>query len=266
MCFLLQEPARAGKSFTWTGEGKDECQQNYPDKSAPDDSAQLAPTGSIPAHVILGENLTLASLNVEAGSWLTDGKVTVTRSLGWTGGSLGARLEMAAWSVGNIDGPDTKQLNGLLNNRGSVSLAPDARLGLVGGANVNNFGTFTAQHGARISGLPGCVDSAVINNSGTFMVTSGLIPLPGTDTVTVSGTSFNAGGMIVNVSSGVLELHSPPGKIAASTRFTGDGTVKIIDNADTTMLGSFSVAPRPTSSSARARASAAAARCSGPAA
>jgi hypothetical protein len=58
----------------------------------------------------------------------------------------------------------------------------------------------------------------------------------------VSGASFNAGGK-VNVSKGVLELRGAPGKIAAATRFTGDGTVRITDNAETTMLGSFSVSP-----------------------
>ena len=58
----------------------------------------------------------------------------------------------------------------------------------------------------------------------------------------MSNASLKTDGR-VDVSEGVLELHSPPGKIATSTRVTGDGTVKIIDNADTTMLGSFSVAP-----------------------
>lgn len=251
---LTQKPAHAGESFTWTGEGrdgawtnacnwypKDECQQKYPGKDAPDDTAVLSPA-SAPAHVTLGEGITLDSLNLEAGSSLTGGSVTLNRSLGWTGGSLHTKVNMSAGSVGNIDGPATKQLNGVLDNRGTLNLGPDAALLMASGTKVNNFGTFNARHGARIQGLTCCVRPSSINNTGTFNAVPPLIPLPGADTVTVSTASFNAGGT-VNVSKGLLDLRSAPGKISTATRFTGDGTVRITDNAEMTMLGAFNVSP-----------------------
>ena len=253
VALLLQEPAHAGETFNWTGEGKDggnwnnpcnwypedECQQKYPGKEDPDDTAVLAPASG-PAHVILGENITLDSLIVEPGSSLTGGSVTLNRSLGWTGGSLGTRVNMSAGSVGNIDGPAPKHFDGIFNNRGNLSLGPDATLTIAGGAEVNNFATFSAQHGARIQGATCCVRPPTINNTGTFRVIPTLIPLPGADTVTVSTTAFNAGGT-VNVSKGLLDLRGAPGKIAAGTRFTGEGTVRITNNAEMTMLGSFNV-------------------------
>src|SRR3712207_5860967 len=79
VALLLQNPAHAGESFTWTGEGKDggmwnnacnwypkdECQENYPGKQNPDDHALIKATPSGPSHVKLGENVTLASLSLD---------------------------------------------------------------------------------------------------------------------------------------------------------------------------------------------------------
>jgi hypothetical protein len=126
---------------------------------------------SDPAHVKLRGKITLTLLNVEAGASLTGGKATLSRSLGWTGGTLATKLIMSAGSVGNIDGPETKQLGGVFNSRGSVSLRPDAALLLPSKTKVNNFGTFTAQHGARIQGKVCSDKPATINNTGTFSVT-----------------------------------------------------------------------------------------------
>lgn len=250
---LLQEPAHAGESFTWTGKGNDggnwnnpcnwypegECQEKYPGKENPDDTAVLPSAGG-PAHAILGENIILDSLTMEAGSSLTGGSVKLNRSLGWTGGSLATVVNLSAGSTGTIDGRDSKHFNGVFNNRGNVLLGPDAALDIAGGAEINNYGTFTAQHGARIRGMTCCVRPPEINNTGTFRVIPTLIPLPGADTVTVSTTAFNAGGT-VDVSKGLLDLRGAPGKIATGTRFTGDGTFRITNNAEMTMLGAFNV-------------------------
>jgi hypothetical protein len=142
---------------------KDECQQNYPGKSAPEHSAQLSPTGSGPAHVVLGENVTLASLNVEAGGSLSGGSVTATRSLGWTGGSIASKINMSARSVGHIDGSDTKQFNGLFNNCGYGELVGDATL--TGGGRFDWTGG-TVGDGAVFKGTICCVNPALFVNEG----------------------------------------------------------------------------------------------------
>jgi hypothetical protein len=100
---LLQEPAHAGDSYTWTGEGngtswtdscnwwpKDSCQQKYPGKEATDDTATIEGLDSGPSAVSLGENITLASLNLgkgPTGASVTGGGLTLDRGLGWTGGT-----------------------------------------------------------------------------------------------------------------------------------------------------------------------------------
>jgi len=79
--FLLQQPAHAGDSYTWTGEGgnsswtnscnwwpKDACQEKYPGKDgSTDDTATIEGLGSGPSPVTLGEPITLASLNLGRG-------------------------------------------------------------------------------------------------------------------------------------------------------------------------------------------------------
>jgi hypothetical protein len=93
IALLLQQPAHAGESFEWTGEGHDgnwvnscnwhpegDCKQTYPGKSASDDQAIIKRTASAPAHVALGEDITVASLSLEGdGVSLTGGHVDTSR-------------------------------------------------------------------------------------------------------------------------------------------------------------------------------------------
>src|SRR5215210_956795 len=117
---LLQEPAHAGDSYTWTGEDngtswtdscnwwpKDSCQQKYPGKEATDDTATIEGLDSGPSAVSLGENMTLASLNLgkgPTGSSVTGGGLTLNRGLGWTGGTLKTNVTLTANSVGTVGG------------------------------------------------------------------------------------------------------------------------------------------------------------------
>jgi hypothetical protein len=166
---------------------EDECQQNYLGKSAPEHSAQLSPTGSGPAHVVLGENVTLASLNVEAGGSLSGGSVTATRSLGWTGGSIASKINMSAGSVGHIDGPDTKQFNGLFNNCGYGELVGDATLAGGGrfdwtGGTVGENASLTIAEGSsmRLTGPAAKELQGDVIKRGKAFYLSMAVPVPAT--------------------------------------------------------------------------------------
>lgn len=166
---------------------EDECQQNYPGKSAPEHSAQLSPTGSGPAHVVLGENVTLASLNVEAGGSLSGGSVTATRSLGWTGGSIASKINMSARSVGHIDGSDTKQFNGLFNNCGYGELVGDATLAGGGrfdwtGGTVGENASLTIAEGSsmRLTGPAAKELQGDVIKRGKAFYLSMAVPVPAT--------------------------------------------------------------------------------------
>jgi fibronectin-binding autotransporter adhesin len=259
MCFaalVLQEPAHAGESFTWTGEGngtswtdscnwyeKDACQQKYPGKEATDDSATIEGLEGGPSAVTLGEDLTLASLNLSdgpTGASVTGGGLTLNQGLNWTGGDLITEVILTANNIGTISGPDFKKLDGAIHNHGNLSL-DSGILHLANAAKLNNAGTFSAQKGTRIQGMVCCQTPPEVNNFGTFHVSS-LFPLPGADTVTIDNASFNAAGDVA-VSGGVLELRWAPGTIAAGTSFVGDGKVRVTNKAAIEMAGSFNVGP-----------------------
>lgn len=78
---LLQGPAHAGESFTWTGEGGNKswtnpcnwyeegaCQEKYPGSDGrTDDTATIDEVPGGPSEVTLGENITPASLTLDEG-------------------------------------------------------------------------------------------------------------------------------------------------------------------------------------------------------
>lgn len=253
---LLQEPAHAGESFTWTGEGQDgvwtnscnwhpknHCQPTYPGKEAADDQAVVARTPSAPAHVTLGEDIDLKSLTLGEGASLTGGSVAVSGSFGWSGGDLDTELILPPGSSGAIDGAHSKTLEGVIFNQGDLSLG-SVLLNMQQGAEINNAGTFTVAPGGRIQGLNCCLNPPEINNQdGRFSVGS-LLPVPGVDTVTVQDVAFNvSAGGIVDVTKGVLELRKGLGEIDDGTSFTGEGKVRITDRARLNMAGTFDVSP-----------------------
>lgn len=253
VALLLQRPAHAGESFTWTGEGKDgiwtnpcnwypkdQCQENYPGKQAPDDSAAIAATPSGPSHVGLGEDISLASLSLNGpGVSLTGGNVTVTRSFTWTGGRLESNITTAMFSFSSIDGNDTKLLSGNITNNGILSLG-SVPLNISAGSAITNNGRFSATEGALISGMTCCVNPPRVDNNGSFVVSNPVLPLPVGDQVTVDNVAFDAGGT-VDTGDGVLEVRSAPSQINAGTRFVGDGRVRVTDLAEMKMLGLFNV-------------------------
>lgn len=260
VAILLQEPAHAGESFTWTGEGhdgawtnscnwhpKNHCQPTYPGKEATDDQANVTRTPSAPAHVTLGEDITLGSLTLGEGASIRGGSISVLNNFSWTGGTLYTEVALGAGSSGAITGPDLKTLDvwddnsiGQIHNRGHLSLG-SVPLKMQEATKINNLGKFTVAHGAQIEGLNCCLDAPEINNSGELVVSS-LLPSPGASTATVKDVTFNAGGT-VNVTTGVLELRKAPGEIGPGTNFTGEGKVRITDNAKLKMLGGFTVTP-----------------------
>lgn len=254
LALLYQTPAWAGESFTWTGEGKDggdwtnacnwypkdECQENYPGKENPDDHALIKATGSGPAHVILGKDVSLASLVLEGeGVSLTGGSVRVKSSFSWTGGSLDTNITTNALTLSSIDGRATKVLNSNITNNGLLLMGP-VPVGIGSGSKIINNGRLSASEGALISGVSCCVNAPRIENNGKFTVSDPIVPLPGSDHVTVDNVFFDAGGT-VDTGDGVLELRAAPGQIRTGARFVGDGKISITDNADVKMLGPFSV-------------------------
>jgi fibronectin-binding autotransporter adhesin len=253
MALLLQQPAHAGESFEWTGEGHDgnwvnscnwhpegDCKQTYPGKSASDDQAIIKRTASAPAHVALGEDITVASLSLEGeGVSLTGGHITVTNNLNWTGGGLSIDVTTGLLSFNNVDGPATKVLSGDLVNNGILSQG-NVPVVIGAGSKIVNNGRYSASEGALISGMTCCVDAPRVVNKGRFVVSSPILPLPGSDQVTVDNVAFTAGGTI-DTGDGVLELRSAPGQINVGTKFVGDGRFRITDLAEITTLGLFNV-------------------------
>jgi len=255
---LLQEPAHAGQSYTWTGEGngtswtdpcnwyeKDACQQKYPGSEATDDTATIEGLEGGPSAVTLGEDLTVASLNLgrgPTGASVTGGGLTLSQGLNWSGGNLTTEVTMSAGSGGAIGGSDYKKLDGAIHNHGNLSL-DSGILHLANAAQINNSGTFSVAKGSQVQGLVCCLTPAEINNSATGRVEVGsFLPLPGADTATIDAVSFNAAGTI-DVGGGVLELRWAPGEIAAGTRFVGDGKFRVTNKAEMFMSGTFEVLP-----------------------
>ncbi|MGH3147747.1 MAG: hypothetical protein ACRDTR_18285, partial [Rubrobacter sp.] len=164
---LIQEPAHAGDGYTWTGEGngtswtdacnwwpKDSCQEKYPGKEAPDDTATIEGLDSGPSAVTLGENITLASLNLgrgPTGAAVTGGSLTLNRGLGWTGGTLNTKVNLTANSVGTVGGFDYKELKGEINNSGRLNL-DSGTLSLASAAKIDNTGTFSIAKGSKVYG------------------------------------------------------------------------------------------------------------------
>ncbi|MDQ4128176.1 MAG: hypothetical protein M3151_09565, partial [Actinomycetota bacterium] len=118
---LLQEPAHAGDSYTWTGGGDGESWtdvnnwggQKYPGQENSDDSATISrlPDGN-PSPVKLGESITLGSLDLSEGASVTGGSLTLNEGLNWTGGNLTTNVTMESGSSGTIVGADPETLNG----------------------------------------------------------------------------------------------------------------------------------------------------------
>jgi hypothetical protein len=255
MALLIQKPAHAGDSYTWTGEGngtswtdacnwwpKDSCQEKYPGKEAADDTATIQGLNSGSAGVTLGENITLASLNLgkgPTGASITGGGLTLNRGLGWTGGNLRTNVTLTSASVGTISGYDYKALDGKIQNGGRL-VVDSGTLSLSNAATINNTGTLGLGKGSKVFGLVCCVTPPTINSTGTIEVVAPLLPLPGNDTATVDSVSLNADG-VVNVGGGTLEVRGAPGRIGAGTAFTGDGTFRVTDLAKMQMNGAVSL-------------------------
>lgn len=254
---LLQEPAHAGQGFTWTGEGngtswtdpcnwyeKGSCQQKYPGSDATDDSATIEGLPSGPSAVTLGENITLASLNLgrgPTGAAVTGGGLTLAQGLNWSGGNLTTDVTMSPGSSGTIGGSDSKKLDGAIHNRGRLSL-DSGILSLANLAQINNSGTLNLAKGSQVQGLVCCLTPPEINNTGTVEVGS-FLPIPGADTATIDAVSFNTSGGTIDVGGGVLELRWAPGEISAGTRFVGDGKFRVTNKAEIFMSGAFDVLP-----------------------
>jgi hypothetical protein len=111
------------------------------------------------------------------------------------------------------------------------------------GSKITNNGRFSAMEGALINGLACCVNPPQINNNGRFVVSDPILPVPGSNQVTVDNVAFNAAGT-VDTGDGVLELRSAPGQINTGARFIGDGKVRITDLAEMKMLGLFNVSQK----------------------
>jgi fibronectin-binding autotransporter adhesin len=249
---LVQKPAHAGESYTWTGEGngtswtdscnwwpKDSCQQKYPAKEAADDTATIEGLDSGPSAVTLGENITLASLNLgkgPTGASVTGGGLTLDRGLNWTGGTLETKVNLTGSSVGVVSGFDYKELDGEIQNGGRLFI-DSGTLNLANASKIDNTGTFSIAKGSRVYGLVCCLTPPTINSTGTLAVGSSL--LPGTDTATIDSVSLNVDGT-VNVDGGVLEVRWAPGRIDDGTAFTGAGTFRVTNKADMRMNGIFS--------------------------
>jgi hypothetical protein len=240
--------AHAGETFEWTGEGhdgswvnscnwhsEDDCKETYPGKSASDDEAIIKRTASAPAHVALGEDITVASLGLQGeGVSLTGGHITVTNNLNWTGGGLDIDVTAGLLSFNNIDGSATKVLSGDLLDNGILSQG-NVPVIIGAGSRIVNNGRYSSAEGALISVMTCCVDAPRVVNKGRFVVSSPLLPLPESDQVTVDDVAWTAGGTI-DTSDGVLELRSAPGQINAGTRFVGDGRFRVTDLAEVTTL------------------------------
>jgi hypothetical protein len=188
MALLIQKPAHAGDSYTWTGEGngtswtdacnwwpKDSCQEKYPGKEAADDTATIQGLNSGSAGVTLGENITLASLNLgkgPTGASITGGGLTLNRGLGWTGGNLRTNVTLTSASVGTISGYDYKALDGKIQNGGRL-VVDSGTLSLSNAATINNTGTLGLGKGSKVFGLVCCVTPPSINSTGTIEVVAG---------------------------------------------------------------------------------------------
>jgi hypothetical protein len=250
VALLLQEPAHAGDSYTWTGDGNGGIWtdpnnwggQKYPGQEASDDTATIDLGGS-PAPVTLNENIELASLNLGLGAHLEGGSLTLNQGLNWTGGTLKTDVTLSPGSSGTIQGSRDTKLDGVIRNGGTLTLASDT-LNLANAAQIENSGTFRIAKGSEVAGLVCCLTPPEIKNTGaSAKIEVASAPLGSTaTTAAIDNVALNAAGTI-DVGGGVLEVRWAPGEIAAGTRFVGDGKFRVTNKAEMFMLGAFEVLP-----------------------
>ena len=189
-----------------------------------------------------GSTIELATGGVINGS----GKMMGGGRLLWTGGRMDAALTTDGIEA-VLDGPDSKQLGGVIVNESSFNvLFPSSKKEKTGPlqfgsrAKFVNNGSFVAREGFRIEGMICCATPARFENNGVF--TAALNPNGSRGAVEVANIRYVAGGE-THLEKAKLEF--PVGQVAmAGGKVTGSGTFRIDEATDATINNRFEVEPK----------------------
>jgi hypothetical protein len=186
-------------------------------------------------------DITLPTLTITGGTLTGFGNVTVTGLLTWTAGSITGPGQTTAAGGMAISGNNDKALDGrTLNNAGAATMTGNGNIVLVNNGVFNNLatGTFNLQSDAAVRTYsifttPGMFNNAglfqksggtgysymsqdAFNNSGTVVVSSGILDL--------AGGGLSSGAFVTNAG-GTLEFGAGYHILTADSSISGDGNV-----------------------------------------
>jgi len=242
-------PASASAStIVWTGDGDGFTWGDAANWGGavpgPSDTAVVRGLQSGPSSIDVPAGVVLDGLQLEDGGRLNGGSVRVDGSFTMTGGDVATALELAATATGRVSTTDTKPSPsvtapaGSLLNRGSLTMAPSAKLQLRFDASIDNRGTLRLENGSLIESSRCCIlPTSTLRNSGTLVTGAG--------TATLEGTALVSSGPL-RQETGTLALTVAPSSLVAVTLLRGTGRVVVRDRAVLELPSSLLVEPGVT--------------------
>ena len=176
--------------FTWdAGAGGDQSWFNPLNWS--DDTVPTGGDGAViaqPVTVTLGADTAVGSLAFSSGTLTGGGRLSVTDSFAWTGGTIATPLTTGGLSVNTITNAAAKTLSGATMTLAGFTTM-DATVSLANSAVLENSGAFEIANGADVLG------------SGTFhhlIGAAGQLTKSGADATDIAVSFLNGSGLIVS--------------------------------------------------------------------
>ena len=185
------------------------------------------------AALITAGNATLSSGVVAGRVELSSG------TLNWSGGTMNGTMNVAPGSSLNIGHSpyNAKNLNGTINNSGTITWTASSSLTMGDGSQINNQGVFDAQNSLSIWSGGWSVTKPVFNNGGTLLISrdSGSVAIDGVTLANTGTIDIRTGMLSVfgnYTQSGLLDLSiggtgALYGQLFVSGELTLSGTVRV---------------------------------------
>jgi hypothetical protein len=208
----------AQTTFAWNGSSGDwNNASNWTPNGVPgpNDSAILASGAAT-----LDADASVAGFTLSGGALNGSGKLTITKTMTWTAGTMGASgiTQVAPGATLQISGSSSKRLDGRkLVNAGTTAWKETGIFQIRGGAEFDNQGTFDIQTDTLMTTGGPILPNTFINR-GTVIKSAGA----GTTTIRVT---FNNEGSVIAVRSGTLRLINGGSFTNATFNVTGGATL-----------------------------------------
>jgi fibronectin-binding autotransporter adhesin len=252
--------AAGGVSYTWVGSSQDPRADNHSWTDARNwspngvpgdgDSVSIADPNATHCVAQVDDVPTVSVVNFSitatmCSSSITGGKLTVTGSFTWNGGTISTPTTITAGAVGTISGTNShiSTLSAELDVAGTLTLAgvPDAGASNTGGLRIVNpyvlhvlpGGTLNSAGANAVQYLSCCNSPAKIVNDGTLHVSAGDLVVRAVE-VDQNGTlSADSGGRLVTVGA--------PVTAGTGATYSGTGGWKISNGAKAKLSGSQTI-------------------------